>query len=113
MTRKNISIDTLAAVSARQAQSQMAMMQRDLRALSDRLAGYSRAIKAPIPKGGSRTIKGSRSSPSLLDDLGAYAAGDLLGEIGLDNGVSSSFYVSAAQSAGTSQAALTQAQRIR
>jgi hypothetical protein len=124
MTKKLSSIDHLAAVTARQAQSSAAGLQRDLRALRDGISGLSRAIRAPVPKGGSRTIKGSRSSINPLlaaaaSSLARYAVnsyfaddGDQGGNAG-NGGAAASFYKSEAQTAGSAFADLITGQRIR
>jgi hypothetical protein len=116
MARTQKSIDQLANATARQAQSEAAMLQRDIRALSDNLSRLSRAVKAPVPTGGSRTIKGSRSSlnplfGAELNSVTKYLVGGALG--GDDSDASGSFYSSQAQIAGGALGDLATGQRIR
>jgi ABC-type sugar transport system ATPase subunit len=109
MTRKHSSIDQLSTASTRQAQSEMAMMQRDLKKLRDSVAGLTHGIKAPKIKAPHPKTKKITDSPSFLGSLANFAAGDLLGMAGLSGGG----YTSAMQKAGSNLAMLALGQRVR
>ena len=112
-------INLAAASFAQNASRQLAAMQSQLRAFSDRVAGLEGAIKAPVPAGGTRTIKGSRTTTSPFvtaaeSSFGSLFAGGLLDEAGIGGGAASraSFYISQAQSGSNWLSALTLGQRI-
>jgi hypothetical protein len=135
------SIDSLAAQSARRAQSQMAMMRRDLKALRDNIAAMGRGISAPVIRTKRKTIKGSSSTSiwggiagiaeTFLIDSGIYGDMDVKasGKVmmgGVTYSRSASYtgggdnssddggaYTSASQSASSALAAMAQAQRNR
>ena len=102
------------------AQRQLATMQSQLRTLGDRVTGLQAAIKAPVPKGGRNTIKGSHSSLSPfasaeLSSVGSMFAGSFLDSVGLGGGIGASrasFYVSQAQSGAGWLSDLLAGQRI-
>ena len=110
MTGKRYSIDQLSTATTRQAQGEMAIMQRDLKKLRDSLSNGSWTIKEPaILSSRKKTKKTTRSSPLFglsIDSIAGLAAGDILGEAG-------SGFGSAAQKAGRVLALLASGQRIR
>jgi hypothetical protein len=84
--RKYFSIDQLANASARLAQSEAAMMQRDLKKLRDSVAGLNRTLHAPIIRARQQRTKTTRNGFNTLGFLGIGAA--LLGDTGLLDGFS-------------------------
>ena len=112
--RKYYSIDQLSTASTRQAQSELAMMRRDLNKLRDSMFGLTRGIKAPQTRAPRTRTKRTTSSPFDIfgfndRSLVNSGVGDLLNMAGLSGGG----YVSAAQKAGASLALLALGQRIR
>lgn len=108
MTRKHTSIDRLSNISSRQAQSEAAMMQHDLKKLRDSIANMSRSIKEPVIKTKRGKTKKTISSISIfginLGTLERSATRSLLSEVGLN---------STAQRASSTLTLLAAAQRIR
>ncbi len=107
------SIDSLAVTTARQAQSQAAMIQRDLRSLRDSMSGLTRGITAPTVRTPRTRTKSTRTTSWITEafSIGNFVSGGSLGTLGLDTG--SSFYTSAAQSASDQSSILSLGQRIR
>ena len=103
MMKHSSSIDRHAAADARRARQELAALKRDMQALHDHLSGLTRGIKAAQPKGGKRYFATSRHAPSLLDNLGNFAAQNILGEFGV---------ASASQRASSLLNLIQQAQRI-
>ena len=100
-----------AAIYARAVEQELTQLRKALREAEDNLAGLHRMLKAPVPKGGSRTIKGSRTKLSLLDRAAQASFGSLTNTIVRDIG-SGSFYDSAASAGSGLLAALQLGQRI-
>ena len=102
---------------AQAAQREQASLRRDLNRLRDGLAGLQQAIKAPVPRGGSRTIKGTRTQLSALDKAGGAVFSSLLRGgvndlLGGSSGTLGSFYTSSAQYASQLMNFSNDAQRI-
>jgi hypothetical protein len=76
MARKRT--DMSAARFASEAETQLNEMNRAMQSARDSLAGLTRALHVPVPQGGSRTIRGSRSRLSLLDTAGLHSIGGFL-----------------------------------
>jgi hypothetical protein len=119
MPRRLKPIGLAAEAFAQNASRQLAAMQRQLSAFSDRVAGLQNAIKAPVPAGGTRTIKGSRTTVSpfvsaVESSFGSLFAGGLLDEAGIGGGAAgrASFYMSQAQSGANWLSLATLGQRI-
>ena len=104
--RKHSSIDQLAAITVRAAQSENAAMQRDLRALRDNVSGLNRALRALNPISRPHT-KRTTSGPSLLGEFGTILASNLV------NGNLGNGYVSLTQTQGNNLAQLALGHRIR
>lgn len=104
------SIDRLAASSARQAQSQHAQLQHELRALRDNRAGLSHSLKVP-KLNAKRTKTKKTTTPSALNDI--LGGANLLSGGGLASGLglAQSFYISGAQVAVQNLNMLNLAQR--
>jgi hypothetical protein len=104
---------------AQQASRELAAMQSQLRSFSDRVTGLQASIRAPVPAGGTRTIKGSRTAPSplaasLTNSIGSMFAGGFLDQAGIGSGAGNqaSFYISQAQSGANYLSMATLGQRI-
>jgi hypothetical protein len=112
---------------ARAAASDLASLQRAMRAAEDNLAGLRRMLKVPHTTARPRMIKGSRAAPPLLlGVLGSFVGSSLAGDIrtgGNDASTdsfaasgnsfgSSSFYRSAAQSSAVLARGVLKGQRI-
>ena len=125
----------LAATFAASAQKEFGALKAALQSAESSMSKLRSSLKVPVPSGGSRTIKGSRSSPSLLVTAGASSlggffsnqivsgGGDLLGDLfdgggvgdftGLGSDTGGSFQQSATQFAAKLFDATLRGQRIR
>ena len=111
MTRKHHSIDQLSSVSLRQAQNEMAMMQRDLNKLRDNITGLHRSIHAPHIKT-PRTKTKKTTTPAM--NFFGVSVGSLANSVVEDVlGGSVGGYISATQSAGQKLAMIALGQRTR
>jgi cysteine sulfinate desulfinase/cysteine desulfurase-like protein len=111
MTRKHYSIDQLSTATSRQAQSEMAMMQSDLRKLRDSISNMSRSIHEPVIRASRKKTKKTTNASLfslVLDGVGGVAAGNLLNELGVSTSSSS-----ASQRMSSTLALLALGQRIR
>jgi hypothetical protein len=121
----------LAATFAASAQKEFSALKSALQQAEQSLSKLRGTLHVAVPKGGSRTIKGSRSSPSLLVSAGASSlggffssqivsgGGSLLGDL-FDGGddfssgdIGGSFQQSATQFAAKIFDASLRGQRIR
>jgi hypothetical protein len=107
MTRRN-SIDQLAAATVRQAQSEMAAMQRDLNKLRDSVSGLTRGIAAPVIRP-PHTRSKRTTNTSLAGEFLDLVAEGVMGQSGFGGSAS----VSLSQKAGSTLAMLALGQRIR
>ncbi|HEU0118814.1 MAG TPA: hypothetical protein VFR09_09300 [Alphaproteobacteria bacterium] len=102
------------AAFARSTQRQFAELNQALRHLRDNQSGLRRGLRVPIPRGGSRYIKGSRTAPSALEraainSAGRFISSGFLSSVGLGSG---SFYDSTMQIFSSNNSLLQLAQRI-
>ncbi len=103
------------AAFAQSAQRQFAELNKAMSALQDKMSGLNRALKVPVPKGGSRYTKTVRTNPSILDKLGEDSIGDFLsGSIlaGVGLGSGGSFYPSSSQISSLTMQSMQKGQRI-
>jgi len=93
---------------------QLIALGKATRALRDKMPGLHKSLRVPIPRGGGRYEKSSRTAPSVFTRAGEAAFGnllsaDLLPGIGLTSG---SFYASSSQLSSSWLQAIRQGQRI-
>lgn len=111
--RENVSI--AGEAYARQAAQRLFQLERSMKSLRENVAGLNRHLKAPVPTGGNRYLKGSRVAPSLFERAGMNAVGNFfsngfLSDIGLSK--SGSFNPSSSQMASQWADMMQMAQRI-
>jgi hypothetical protein len=76
----------LAATFAASAQRQFGELESAMRSAQASLAGLQKTLHVAVPSGGSRTIKGSRSHPSIFLAAGAASLGGFFSSQIVSNG---------------------------
>jgi hypothetical protein len=79
MTQKRSSFDKLSALTARQAQTEAAILQRDLKKLRDSLSNANRSIREPVIRA-KRTKTRATTNTSVWDIIAAFGITALSGE---------------------------------
>jgi len=118
MKSKNTSIDRLSTATLRQAQSEMAMMQSDLRKLRDSVSNMSRSIGEPVIRAKRTKTKKTTNTPIWTDlagmGLAVLSESGLLGDtVEARENVNIGGYTSNAQSSTRATNAFSLSTRIR